>query len=198
MSTKFYDYEKRQCDSYGHLTTRDGGIVHQIFTDNDYNVMADDDGYGEFTLTEIVQTGVVPDVTSPILKCRNVTVVGTVAGMTGKVKVYGTDIYDNEINEEFTLAGTTAKAGNKAFKSVSKIDFPAQTTSDNTVKVGWGNKLGLKHCATRRINIVSTINGVIESTSPTFTNNATDISRNTITFSADTDFSKETVHYILS
>jgi hypothetical protein len=58
---------------------------------------------------------------------RNVKAVANVAGVTTKVKVYGTNFADEAINEEITLNGTTAVAGSLAFKTITKVDLPART-----------------------------------------------------------------------
>jgi hypothetical protein len=60
---------------------------------------------------------------------RNVTVVASVANVTGTVKIHGTNFAGEVIDEELTLnaTATTAKAGDKAFKTITKVDLPAQT-----------------------------------------------------------------------
>lgn len=50
----------------------------------------------------------------------------TAAGVTGNVKVYGTNIKDEAITETKALNGTTAVAGVVAFKTITKIDLPAK------------------------------------------------------------------------
>jgi hypothetical protein len=62
---------------------------------------------------------------------RNVTIVASVATVAGTVKIHGTNFAGEVIDEELTLASTatTAKAGDKAFKTITKVDLPAQTNT---------------------------------------------------------------------
>lgn len=57
---------------------------------------------------------------------RNVVIDGNVSGITGNVKVYGTDFEGAAINETIALNGTTDVAGALAFKTVTKVDLPVQ------------------------------------------------------------------------
>lgn len=60
---------------------------------------------------------------------RNVTVVASVANVAGTVKIHGTNFAGEVIDETIALASTatTVKAGDKAFKTITKVDLPAQT-----------------------------------------------------------------------
>jgi hypothetical protein len=58
---------------------------------------------------------------------RNVKTIANVAGVTTKVKVYGTNFAGAAISEELTLNGTTVVAGSLAFKTITKVDLPAKT-----------------------------------------------------------------------
>jgi len=49
--------------------------------------------------------------------------------ITTKVKVHGTNFAGEVISEELELTGTTAKAGNLAFKTITKVDLPARTNT---------------------------------------------------------------------
>lgn len=60
---------------------------------------------------------------------RNVKVDGSAANMAGNVKVYGTNFAGDAINETIALNGTTANAGNLAFKTITKVDLPARTNT---------------------------------------------------------------------
>jgi len=60
---------------------------------------------------------------------RNVKIDGSAANMTGNVKIYGTNFAGGAITETIGLDGTTAVAGNLAFASVTKADFPARTNT---------------------------------------------------------------------
>lgn len=85
---------------------------------------ADPDGVLVVNLASKVQT-IEDGITNPAVP-RNLTVVGNVSGITGTVTVYGTDFAGEEIEEEFTLNGQTADEGDKAFKTITKVDLPAQ------------------------------------------------------------------------
>lgn len=74
----------------------------------------------------------------------------TPGGTTADVKactimVYGTDYAGNEISEGFAFLenASTATAGVKAFKTVTRMVIPAQDGAAATFAVGRGNKLGL-------------------------------------------------------
>ncbi len=85
---------------------------------------------------------------------RNLTITPT--GTTGDVEscviaVVGTDYLGRALTENFTFAAdaSTAQTGNKAFKTVTSITFPANCESGGfnaSWIVGVGSKLGLKRC----------------------------------------------------
>lgn len=64
-------------------------------------------------------------ITNPAVP-RNLRIVGNVDGITGKVKITGTNFAGKVITEEIQANGTTAKDGNLAFKTVTKIELPVQ------------------------------------------------------------------------
>lgn len=57
---------------------------------------------------------------------RNIRIDGNVSGITGVVKITGTNFAGEEITEDITANGTAAKDGDKAFKTVTEIEFPIQ------------------------------------------------------------------------
>lgn len=87
---------------------------------------------------------------------RNLTITpgGTTAHVNNcTIVVSGTDILNKSITENFVFTSTqsTATTGNKAFKTVTSIVWPAgceASTYDVTWTVGVGSKLGLKRCTT--------------------------------------------------
>lgn len=91
--------------------------------------------------TQSITTGITnPDVP------RTVTVKGNAAGIVGNVVITGTNILDEEISDTIALNGTTEVEGIKAFKTVTQIDFPAEThAGTDTVSVGIAKKIGLPH-----------------------------------------------------
>jgi hypothetical protein len=81
---------------------------------------------------------------------RNLTITtgGTTADIAaGDVVITGTNIEGKTISESFTMADnqTGTITGNKAFKTVSSIVFPAADNTSATIAVGTGAKLGLNH-----------------------------------------------------
>ena len=65
-------------------------------------------------------------ITNPAVP-RNLRIVGNVVGIEGKVKITGTNYAGKVITEEIQANGTTAKEGNLAFKTVTKIELPIQS-----------------------------------------------------------------------
>lgn len=58
---------------------------------------------------------------------RNITIDCSASGVTSNVKITGTNFAGEAIDETIALNGTSAKAGAKAFKAITKIDLPIQT-----------------------------------------------------------------------
>jgi len=88
---------------------------------------ADADAIGLWHLTDIGQT-VVTGLVDPDYP-RALAVVGSAAGITGNVTITGTNMAGETITETLALTGTTAKAGTKAFKTVTKVVLPIQTNA---------------------------------------------------------------------
>ena len=80
---------------------------------------------------------------------RNATMVGT-AGSNHVATLWGRDYLGQPMKESFTLSGTTAQTGVKAFKWVDKLTIAVGAASD-TVDVGWGDRLGLPYKLNRFI-----------------------------------------------
>ena len=64
-------------------------------------------------------------ITNPAVP-RNIRIKGNVLGIDGVVKITGTNFDGEEITENITANGTSAKDGNLAFKTVTQIDLPIQ------------------------------------------------------------------------
>lgn len=119
---------------------------------------------------------------------RNLTITPT--GTTGDVEacvvtVTGTNISGATITEAFTFIAdaSTAQTGNKAFKTVTNVAFPANCESGGfaaTWIVGVGSKLGVKNCADAAgYYVFSVFNGAYETTRGTMAINASAIESNT-------------------
>lgn len=86
---------------------------------------ADPDGVATIVLGSKTQE-IKDDIVSPAVP-RNLTVVANVSGVTGTVTITGTNFADEEIEEDFILNGQTADTGDLAFKTITKIEVPAQS-----------------------------------------------------------------------
>ena len=74
------------------------------------------------TATQEIASGI----TNPAVP-RNAIIKGSLSGMTGTVTLHGFNYADQVISEEIALNGANAVEGNKAFKSFTQIDLPAET-----------------------------------------------------------------------
>ena len=93
-------------------------------------------------LTVGAQAGVTAGITQPDVP-RILTIKGNASGVAGNVVVHGTNINDAIISDTIALSGTSEVLGAKAFKTVTSIDFPAETHSGtDTVSIGRGIKIG--------------------------------------------------------
>lgn len=87
-------------------------------------VATDEDGVLIANLDAEAQT-ITEGITSPAYP-RALSVNANVAGVVGNVKITGTNFAGEEITETIALNETTLKDGNFAFKTVTKIELPAQ------------------------------------------------------------------------
>lgn len=117
---------------------------------------------------------------------RNISIVGNVAGITGNVTIKGTNYRGESVTEILALNGITVVEGTKAFKTVIEIDLPIQTAAENTVSVGFGEKLGLPYKLTHNTLIFAFLDNVKES-SVTVTMNSTALESNTLKLNSALD-----------
>ena len=97
------------------------------------------------------------EIDAPFGACLSVVASGA---STSKITIDGFDYLGQPVTEEVTLNGTTAVAGNKCFKYISKVSIPASTAV--TVSITRKLKLGLPF---RTIKILSEErDGVVSST----------------------------------
>lgn len=155
---------------------------------------ADADGILDgIALTDEAQT--VIEFLNPMPYSRNVTVVaGT--DSTSKVTVYGTNIANFPISEEFTLTGSTPVVGSKAFKTITAIVLPLDA-GEETVDVGWGDKIGLPFLLADKPLVFALQAGVIETTAPTLVVDADEIEKNTIDLNSALDSTKAVDIYLV-
>jgi hypothetical protein len=132
---------------------------------------------------------------------RNLTITPT--GTTGDVEscvitVNGTNFFDVAISEDFTFAAnaSTAQTGNKAFKSVTSVVFPADCESGGfaaTWIIGVGAKLGLKRCMANAGDVIhANFDGASE-TIGTVAANASAVQSNTYTPTGTPDAAKDVI-----
>lgn len=124
-----------------------------------------------------------PDVARNLI----VTPTGTTADVAaGSVTIVGKNILGETISEDFAFAenASTATTGNKAFKSITSITFPAEDSPFGaTWAVGYGEKIGLARCMDSVGHLVfSTVAGAYESTRATVAVNASAVESNTADF----------------
>lgn len=122
---------------------------------------------------------------------RNLTITPT--GTTADVEacvitVNGTNYLNKAISETFTFIAdaSTAQTGNKAFKTVTSVVWPANCESGTfaaTWIIGVGEKIGLKSCMANAGDWVwSEVGGVYETTRATIAASATAVESNTADF----------------
>ena len=93
------------------------------------------------TLTTAVQK-ITSSINNPDVP-RALLVKGNQSDVLGTVKIVGKNYAGESLVEEIVASGSGAISGNKAFKSVDYILFPARTATGQTISVGTTNKLGL-------------------------------------------------------
>jgi hypothetical protein len=91
---------------------------------------------------------------------RNV-VVDAAGAATAVLTVYGTDVYGIPMSEAITLNGTTAVAGKKAFKTITRVAASAAATD---FFVGTGDVFGLPIRADSRNYCLTAWNGAFVTT----------------------------------
>lgn len=112
----------------------------------------------------------------------------TASVSTCSAVVTGTNYFDQSINETITVSTNSAASfvGNKAFKTVSSVAFPASCANSPytaTWSVGVGTKLGLKRCMSNAGQWVFGIaNSAYESTRATIASSTSSVESNTSSF----------------
>lgn len=130
-------------------------------------------------LTASPQVGVTAGITQPDVP-RNLTVKGNASGNAGNVVLNGTSQDGTVISETIALNGATEVVGNKAFATLTSVNYPAEThAGTDTVSIGRGSKLGLGFKLARNTLLMTFLNNVKEGTAPTVANSATAIESNT-------------------
>lgn len=114
---------------------------------------------------------------------------GTTADVKGcTITLTGTSYLNKTITEDFVIADnqSTATTGAKAFKTVSRVAFPADCEEGGfaaTWSIGLGEKIGLKRCMNFAGDFAwSTVAGAYESTRATVTADDNEVEKNTADF----------------
>jgi len=112
---------------------------------------------------------------------RNITVTvtaGATADTLGTITISGTNYDDDEISEVITPVAGSAVAGAKAFKTITTVVgagwiIDAVEGTNDTIKVGIGNELGLPLMLDSAVDIMMGVLGTtITATNPTVSNPA--------------------------
>lgn len=118
----------------------------------------------------------------------------------GNVVVSGTDFFGNSIVENIAVVNgqSTPSYGAKAFKTVTAVGLPAETSPFSaTWSVGMGAQLGLKRCMGLAGDFFQAeLNGVKEASAPSVTVNASAISSNTVSLSSALNGSNVDVYFV--
>jgi len=128
---------------------------------------------------------------------RQITILpgGTTADVkAGDYVITGTNIRGEVISDTLVFAdnATVAQTSIKAFKTVTSIVYPVQDGTAATFAVGINDALGLDRSMNANEVILVTVSaGTFETTRPTVTFHATDVSRNTIDPNTALDAAKD-------
>ena len=156
-------------------------------------VAADADGIAQITMKTTKQT--ITEDLGAMPYARNLTAVGTASGITGDLKVTGTNMDGEEITETLALNGTTPVTGSKAFASVTQVEVPVRHAADDAVQIGWGVKFGIPYKLALNTVLAAYVNGTKEATAPTVAVSEDALESNTI--SMNTVPSGKATHYYL-
>jgi hypothetical protein len=131
--------------------------------------------HANILLTAAPQT-ITTGITNPAVP-RVLSVVADNAGVVGNVVINGTDMADAVIADTLALNGITVVVGTKAFKTVTSIQVPVETTAPDNVSVGTADVFGLPHKVYNALCLlVKLFNGATDA--GTLTVNATDLCKN--------------------
>lgn len=138
-----------------------------------------DTAMAEEDVTVVTVFAAQPDV------ARNVTVKGNDANVTGDVLIEGTNAGGEPISETIALNGANVVAGNKAFKTVTRVTLPAWAVANTErVRIGTGAKLGLPVKLSRNSVIFAFLGGAREGAAPTVAVSAAALESNTLTLNS--------------
>ena len=165
----------------------DASYIAHFQVSADDAVATDVDGVHVAIIASVDTTKVIVDeITNPAVP-RNITATvacDTVANIKAvKVKITGTNYAGEIITEElpaFTEDTAGTVEGNKAFKTITKIEVPAMDGADVSVTIGWGDKLGLPYKLAHNTCLMAFLDNTIEATAPVIAVSASKIEDNTV------------------
>lgn len=134
--------------------------------------------------------------------CRTLSITpgGTTADVpAGDIVVSGFNTQGRAITESFTLTAnqSTIENGAEAFCTVSSILFPIQDGDGATYDVGVLESLGLKRCLDSAGSVLlSTLNGVAETTAATATFDADEVEKNVVDLDTALNGNDVVVYYL--
>lgn len=104
------------------------------------------------------------------------------------IVVNGTNYLNDAISENFAFAANTSSAttGDKAFKTITSVVFPANCEDSPfgaTWTVAYGTKIGFKRCMDMTGHVMHAIENGALATRPTLTADADEVEKNTAVFS---------------
>jgi len=148
-------------------------------------VAADDDGILADTATKTTAQTVTTFAAQPAC-ARNITVKsGGTAGdlKASKIIVYGRNMADMDITEEVAVTLDTAVdfTGSKAFKTITRVEIPAQDGTGATIRVGWGVKFGLPFVLAAAPLVWAQENGALAA-APTLAVDEDELEKNVVSF----------------
>lgn len=115
--------QRIQTDAVGVAVDR--AFLAHIHIPADKAPAASNDGVLSATNLGSAKQEISTGITNPAVP-RNIRIKGNVSGIDGVVKITGTNFAGEEITENITANGTSAKDGDRAFKTVTQIDLPIQ------------------------------------------------------------------------
>lgn len=133
------------------------------------------------TVAALVTSGITSPVTPSVL---SIVGGGGTHTASGNVVITGTDVRGNVITDTIVLNSNTTVSGIRVFKTVTSVDLTGVSGigAASTVSVGTTAKLGLNRICQEDSALLGAVDGVFEATRPVISFNATDISKNFVTF----------------
>lgn len=153
--------------------------------------LADDDGILDDAATDTTNATSYPnDTTTDFLAQpdipRGLKFTPSAAADAGNIVVEGLDYEGTPVKEEVATNGASAVTSTYAFKKVTKITFPADS-SGISWDVGWGDNLGLPLKFASKPLVLEYDDGVLKTTTGTITIDADVLAKNTYDPNATVD-----------